>query len=223
MPKNKDAVKVDTAEPNILLPIVTYLTPAVGQIIIFFGTLTFYLLAQDSFRRRLVGIFVGREARLRVLRIANSVEQDLASYVAVVTAINISLGIVVTFGAWLFGFQSPWIFGIVAMTLNYLPYIGAAVTALVLFGVGLITFSSLGYAVLPPLAYVTMTTLEGHFITPTILGRRLTLPPLFIFLSLAFWTWMWGPIGAFLAVPLSIVAVAVYSHLRPSDENKIPD
>jgi predicted PurR-regulated permease PerM len=223
MPKNKDAVKVDTAEPNILLPIVTYLTPAVGQIIIFFGTLTFYLLAQDSFRRRLIGIFVGREARLRVLRIANSVEQDLASYVAVVTAINISLGIAVTFGAWLFGFQSPWIFGIVAMTLNYLPYIGAAVTALVLFGVGLITFPSLGYAVLPPLAYVTMTTLEGHFITPTILGRRLSLPPLFIFLSLAFWTWMWGPIGAFLAVPLSIVAVAVYSHLRPSEENKIPD
>jgi predicted PurR-regulated permease PerM len=222
MPKSKDAVKVDTSESNILLPIVTYLTPAVGQIIIFLGTLTFYLLAQHDLRKNLVGFFVGRKARLRVLRIANSVEHDLASYVGLVTAINFSLGIIVALGAWLFGFPNPWIFGIVAMTLNYLPYIGSAVTAIVLFGVGLVTFPSLVHAILPTLAFVALTMLEGHFITPAILGRRLTLPPLFIFLSLVFWTWMWGPIGTFLAVPFSIIAIAIYNHLRPENGNKFP-
>jgi predicted PurR-regulated permease PerM len=68
-----------------------------------------------------------------------------------------------------------------------------------------------------------LTTLEGHFITPTIVGRRITLNPLVVVLALAFWTWMWGPIGAFLAMPLSIVGLVVVGHLFPADEVKLPD
>jgi predicted PurR-regulated permease PerM len=100
--------------------------------------------------------------------------------------------------------------------------VGPAVMALVLLGVGLVTFPTLGYAMLPPASFVVLTTLEGHLITPTILGRRLTLNPLAIFLALAFWTWLWGPMGAFLAVPLSIIALVISNHLFPSDDAKLP-
>jgi predicted PurR-regulated permease PerM len=94
--------------------------------------------------------------------------------------------------------------------------------AIMLLAVGLVTFPTLGYALLPPAAFVALTTLEGHFVTPTILGQRLTLNPLAVFLALAFWTWLWGAMGAFLAVPLLIVALVIFDHLFPSDDIKLP-
>jgi predicted PurR-regulated permease PerM len=129
---------------------------------------------------------------------------------------------VVATGAWLFGFPNPIILGILAMVLNYVPYIGPACMTLILFGVGLVTFPSLSYALIPPAALVALTTIEGHLLTPAVLGRGLTLNPLAVFLALAFWTWLWGPMGAFLAVPLTIIALVTISHLFPDDEDKLP-
>ena len=65
--------------------------------------------------------------------------------------------------------------------------------------------------------------MEGHFITPTIVGRSFTLNPLLVFLALAFWTWMWGPFGAFLAVPLSIILLVIVNHLFPSEDVQLPE
>ncbi len=90
---------------------------------------------------------------------------------------------VVAIGAWLFGFPSPMILGLLAMVLNYIPYIGAACMTVILFGVGLVTFPSLGYALVPPAAFVALATIEGQFITPTVLGHRLTLNPLAVLLA----------------------------------------
>jgi len=130
---------------------------------------------------------------------------------------------VVAIGAWLFGLPNPIILGLMAMAFNYVPYIGAACTTVVLFGVGLVTFPSLGYALIPPAAFVAVATVEGQFITPTVLGHRLTLNPLAVLLALAFWAWLWGPMGAFLAVPLTIVILVTMTHLFPPDESKLPD
>ena len=121
------------------------------------------------------------------------------------------------------GFPNPLIFGLLAALLNYVPYVGPAVMVIVLFGVGLVTFSSLGHAFIAPIGFIALTTTEGHFITPTIIGRRLTLNPLLVFLALAFWTWMWGPIGAFLAVPLSIIGLVIVNHLFPREDVQLPD
>src|SRR5207245_10660636 len=96
-------------------------------------------------------------------------------YVAIVTIINCGLGVVVALGAWLFGFPSPIIFGLMATVLNFIPYIGAACMSVILLGVGLVTFPSLGYALVPPAAFVAVATIEGRFLTPTVLGRRLAL------------------------------------------------
>ena len=68
-----------------------------------------------------------------------------------------------------------------------------------------------------------LTTAEGHFVTPTIIGRRLTLNPLLVFLALAFWTWMWGPVGAFLAAPLSIIGLVIFNHLFPANDVRLPE
>jgi predicted PurR-regulated permease PerM len=209
--------------PNMVFPVVAFLTPAAGEILLFFGALFFFLAGQVELRARFVGLFAERDSKLRFLKIMNDIERNLTGYLVLVTIINATLGAIVALGALLLGFPNPLIFGLLAALLNYVPYVGPAVMVVILFGVGLVTFPSLGHALLAPLGFVALTTAEGHFITPTIVGRRITLNPLLIFLALAFWTWLWGPIGAFLAAPLSIVGLVVFNHLFPPDESKLPD
>jgi predicted PurR-regulated permease PerM len=213
----------NSAPPNIVFPAVAFVTPAAGELLVFFGAMIFFLVGQGALRSQFIAIFSVRESKLRALKILNDIEHNLTGYLTVVTIINAALGVIVAFGAWLLGLPSPVIFGVVAAVLNYVPYVGPAVMVVALFGVGLITFPSLGHALIAPLAFVTLTTTEGHFITPTIVGRRLTLNPLLVFLALAFWTWMWGPIGAFLAVPISIIGLVVVNHLFPAAEGHLPE
>jgi predicted PurR-regulated permease PerM len=223
LPSPEKTVAVESSQLAIVTPVVAFVTPAVVEITLFFVTLIFFLATQMDFRRYMVSFFTTRDAKLRILRITNDIEDHLASYVATVTIINFGLGVVVAIGAWLFGLPSPVILGLVAMVLNYIPYIGAACTTVILLGVGLVTFSSLGYALVPPAAFVALATIEGQFITPTVLGRRLTLNPLAVLLAIAFWAWLWGPMGAFLAVPLTVVFLVTMTHLFPPDESKLPD
>jgi predicted PurR-regulated permease PerM len=223
LPSGRRTVAVESSQLGMVTPVIAFVTPAVAQVTLFFVTLVFFLAAQIDFRRYMVSFFRTRDGKLRFIRIANDIEDHLASYVAIVTVINFGLGVVVAIGAWLLGFPNPIIFGMLAAGLNYLPYIGAACMTVILLAVGLVTFPSLGYAFVPPAAFVAVATIEGQFITPAVLGRRLTLNPLVVLLALAFWAWLWGPIGAFLAVPLTIVGLVTFQYLFPPHELKLPD
>ncbi len=209
--------------PNMVLPVVAFLTPAAGELVLFFATLLFFLIGQIDLRNYAVSMFGSREAKLRFLKIMRDIERNLAGYLTVVTIVNVAVGCIVALGTWLIGYPNPVIFGLIAALLNYVPYVGPAVMVITLFGVGLVSFPSLGQAVIAPLGLVAVTTMEGHFVTPTIVGRSLTLNPLLVFLALAFWTWLWGPIGAVLAVPISIVGLVVANHLFPDDDIKLPE
>jgi predicted PurR-regulated permease PerM len=215
-------VAVESSNISMVTPVAAAVTPAVAESVLFFASLIFFLAGQLRFRRYLAGFFETREGKLRFIRITNDIEHDLASYVAVVTLINAGLGAIVGFAAWLIGLPSPLILGLLAMLLNYLPYVGPACMAIILFAVGFVTFPSLGQAFIAPVLLIVSTTLEGHLITPTVLGRRLTLDPLAVFLAIAFWSWLWGPMGAFLAVPLLIVAMVTIGHIFPSYDIKLP-
>jgi predicted PurR-regulated permease PerM len=223
MPSGGKTVAVEQSQLALVTPVISVVTPAVVEITLFFVTLIFFLATQMDFRSYMVSFFTSRDAKLRFLRIASDIEDHLASYVAIVTVINFGLGVVVALGAWLFGFPNPIIFGILAMALNYIPYIGAACLTLIILGVGLVTFPSLSFALIPPAAFVAAATIEGQFVTPAVLGARLTLNPLMVLLALAFWAWLWGPLGAFLAVPLTMVGLVTLHHLFPPDESKLPD
>jgi predicted PurR-regulated permease PerM len=198
------------------------ITPALGQFVVFFGTLIFFLATNNTLRQKLVVAFVTRDGRLRMLRIWNDIEENLIGYVGVVTLINVGLGAVTAVMLYLIGFPNPLTFGLLTVVLNYVPYLGPAIVALVLFGVGVVAMPSLLQAALAPALFVAIATAEGHFITPSIVGRRLTLSPFLVFLALAFWTWLWGPVGAFLAVPLVIVSYVVFGHLWPEEESSLP-
>jgi predicted PurR-regulated permease PerM len=215
-------VAVEPSNISMVTPVAAAITPALAESVLFFATLIFFMAGQMKFRRYLAAFFETRDGKLRFIRIINDIEHNLASYVAIVTVINAAFGAIVALGAWLIGLPSPMILGILAMLLNYLPYVGPACMAIILFAVGFVTFPSLGQALIAPASLVVLATLEGHLITPTVLGRRLTLDPLAVFLAIAFWSWLWGPMGAFLAVPLLIVAQVVIGHAFPSDDNRLP-
>jgi predicted PurR-regulated permease PerM len=206
----------------LLQPTVAFLTPTIGGLLIFLTTLFFVVLDRADLRKSAIMLFQDQEDRLAVIRIFNDVERNLSRYIGTVTVINIAVGAITAIGTWLLGFSNPALFGALAFMCNYIPYIGPAVVVVVLFAAGLISFPSLAYAAVAPLLFVALTTIEGHLITPNIVGRSLTLSPLGVFLSLAFWTWLWGPVGAFLSVPFLILGLVIARHLIGGDESELP-
>lgn len=207
---------------SFVQPALLVVTPAIGQTFIFFGTLFFMLLGRSQLRRVVVAFFDEREARLRTLKIMNDIEHNLTSYLSVVAVINVAVGICGGVAAWVAGLPDPLAWAVLGFILNFIPYIGALIVEVAMFMVGLVTFPTLTHALLAPLLFLALATLEGHFVTPSIIGHRLTLNPLTVFLSLVFWTWLWGPVGAFLAVPLLIMALVVIGHLFREDEPDLP-
>jgi predicted PurR-regulated permease PerM len=206
-----DADKSMSFSPaRIIEGILTTVTPAALQFILaamlFFATLFFFILGRAGFRNHTINWFTDREARLRALKIMNDIESNLGGYLIVVTAINLALGLVTMLMAYMLGLPSPILWGALAFVLNYVPYVGPAIMDVLLFGI-----------------FLAITVVEGQFLTPAIVGRRLlNLHPLAVFLSIAFWAWLWGPVGAFLATPILIVACVALEHLYPRHKAELP-
>ncbi|MDT8386560.1 MAG: AI-2E family transporter [Thiogranum sp.] len=140
----------------------------------------------------------------QVVEIAQEIEEAIARYLATITVINLLLGAVVAAVMYLIGMPNPVLWGVVTALLNYMPYLGPAVTAVILGMVALLTYPSIGQALLVPVLFLSITSLEGYVITPMAVGTRLTLNPLLIFVSLMFWFWLWGIVGALLTVPILV-------------------
>lgn len=210
-------------ENNIVGGIFSIVTPAVSQAILFLGALVFYLIYQKKIKARSVLILPSRESRLTALRILSDIERNTTVYFGTFTIVNICLGVVTTALAWFVGLPNPLLWGVLAAVVNYVPYIGVAIMVFVLLVVGLFTFNTVPEALIAPLTYIGITTIEGHFITPAIMGRKMTLNPFAVFLAIGFWTWMWGPIGAFVAVPMLMTTTVTFRHLFPRELPELPD
>jgi predicted PurR-regulated permease PerM len=209
--------KIDWVQPTL-----EFLSPTFTEFLLFFATLVLFIASWRDLRRALIMTFTGRESRLRVLRIINAIEEHLGSYLLTVTLINMGVGTATGLVCWAAGMPNPAGLGALAATLNYLPIIGPVAMFVVLTAVGLVAFPTIGAGMIAPAAFVGLTFLEGHFVTPTIIGRRLELNALAVFISLAFWTWLWGPMGGFLSSPLLIVALILRDHLSTSTAPQLP-
>jgi len=203
-------------------PTIEFLSPTFTEFLLFFATLVLFIASWRDLRRALIMTFADHASRLRTLRILNEIEGHLGGYLLTVTMINLGVGTVTGLICALTGMPNPAGLGALAATLNFFPIIGPVAMFVILAVVGVIAFSTLGAALVAPLAFVGLTFLEGHFITPTIIGRRLELNALAVFITLAFWTWLWGPMGGFLASPLLIVALILKDNLMPMDSPQLP-
>jgi predicted PurR-regulated permease PerM len=203
-------------------PALEFLSPTFTEFLLFFATLVLFIASWRDLRRALILMFASHDSRLRALRVLNAIEDHLGVYLLTVTLINMGVGITTGLICWAAGMPNPAGLGALAATLNYLPIIGPVAMFTILTLVGLIAFSAISAGLIAPLAFVGITFLEGHFITPTIVGRRLELNALAVFIALAFWTWLWGPMGGFLSSPILIVALILRDHLSPSSSPQLP-
>ena len=203
-------------------PTVEFLSPTLAEFLLFLATLILFIASWPDLRRAIVMTFGERESRLRTLRIVNAIEEHLGGYLLMVTVINLGVGVATGIICALTGMPNPAALGALAATLNFIPIIGPVFMFVILTVVGVIAFPTLGAGMLGPAAFAAMTFLEGHFLTPVIVGRRLQLNALAVFIALAFWTWLWGPMGAFLASPILIVGLVLKDHLLPDDSPQLP-
>ena len=205
-----------------LSPTLEFLSPTFTEFLLFIATLILFIASWRDLRRALIMTFGDHDARLRTLRILNEIEVRLGGYLLTVTMINLGVGAATGLVCAVTGMPNPAGLGALAATLNFLPIIGPVTMFVILTVVGVIAFSTLGAGLIAPLAFVGIAFLEGHFVTPTIIGRRLELNALAVFIALAFWTWLWGPMGGFLSSPLLIVALILKEHLLPVDSPQLP-
>lgn len=178
-------------------------------------TLLFFLLAGgDVFMAKMVKVLPRLKDKKLALTIAQETEQSISTYLGATTAINVVLGILTGIAMFLIGLPNPVLWGIVGGLLNFVPYVGGLVAMIVLTLAGMATFEKLGAALLPGIVYFVLTNIES-FVTPYILGKRLSLNPVVVFTSVLFWGWLWGIAGALLAVPIMATLKIVFDHIKP--------
>mgnify|MGYP002780328429 CR=1 FL=1 len=169
----------------------------------------FFLSGWTRLRERTITSRGSYGGALATARVIQNVVDSTSAYLGTITIINVSLGLLVAAAVWMLGMPSPLMWGGIVALLNYVPYIGPILAAILLALGGLMTFPDIWLALAPAAILIALHTVEANAVTPAILGRRLTINPLLILVSLSFWGWVWGTAGALLAVPLLIIVQTI--------------
>ncbi len=197
--------QVVIAQPGIL-SVLAGSALSVGTTSVIVIVLTLFLLASSThFVAQVVKFFPTLTDKKRALQTVRYIELQILPHLLTIAFINAGLGTAVGIAMWMLGMPTPLLWGLLAAILNFLPYIGSIAGVLLVGIVSLATFPTVGVAVLPPLAYLVCTAIEEQFVTPTVLGRRLRINPVSVFLAVAFWTFLWLIPGALMAVPILIL------------------
>ena len=207
------AREVVLASPSLIEQL-AFATPILVLETLFMLLMTYFMLeSRMRMRRRLLLDRASFGASLKAARVIRDVQDRVAAYILTVGLINLGVGVVVALGAWALGFEAPIMWGGLAFVLNFLPYIGPLMMIAVLTLVGLGTSSTLLAGMLAPAAYLGLHAVEANFVTPAILGKRFTVNPVLILLSISYFSWIWGVIGALLSVPILLTFTALFEHL----------
>ncbi|RYC12035.1 AI-2E family transporter [Ciceribacter ferrooxidans] len=199
----------------ILTTIAAGVTPALLQGLIFFVALALFLGSRHSLRRGLIIAFRDRSRRLSAIRVLNAIESSLGSYFAAATLLYSIVGVAMTVIAFVGGLQMPLLWGLLAFISSYVPFLGITVTTFSVAVGGLVTHDSVLVGLAPAMVFFVVHGLVENLLTPAVMGRRLEINPFVVFVAIVFWTWMWGAVGAVLALPLSLIGMAILDELLP--------
>ena len=207
--------QVEVKQPAFISTVFTYTKSFATGLIETIVLLFFMLAAGDLFMHKLVKVLPTLHDKKKAVEIASEVQHSLSTFLFTITLINAVLGLTVGLAAFLLGLPNPVLWGVLAGALNFIPYFGPIIGCVILLIVGFLTFDSPWRALLPSIVYISVHAVESNLITPMILGRRLTLNPLVIFISIMFWTWLWGIPGALLSIPMLMMLKIFCDHFKP--------
>jgi predicted PurR-regulated permease PerM len=198
---------------NILHVVSANLTPALVQALIFFAALLLFLIGRVSLRKSIIMVFRERAQRLAAIRVISSVEQVLGFYFATASVIYACLGVVMMVIAYAGGLSAPVLWGFFAFLSSFVPYLGITMMTFAIAIAGIITHDGLLAGIIPAATFFTVHLLMENLIFPAVMGRRLEINAFVVFLAILFWTWMWGAVGAMLALPLSLIVMTIIDEL----------
>jgi len=218
---DKKPREVTVKEPSLAKRMLSS-TQAVLFHIIEIVILTYFFLAfGETFLRRLVKIPERLRAKIHVVQMTQEIEREISNYLFTIACINAGLGAATGLAMYLLHMPNPVLWGFMAAVFNFVPYLGSAVSAVVLTIVALLTFNSFAQALLVPATFLVIAIIEGQFVSPIIVGRRMALSPMVIVIALMIGGWVWGIVGLLIAVPL-LVMFKIYclhdQHLAPIGE-----
>ena len=194
------------APPSSILELAATSAPTV-IVQFFFGILIvfFFLSGWTGMRKKTITGRTSFDGAMATARVIQDVVDDVSAYLGTITLINLTLGGIVAGALYFIGMPSPLMWGGIVALLNYIPYFGPIIAAFLLAIGGMMTFTDIWVAMLPPAVMIGCHLVEANAITPLVVGHRLTISPLMILVSISFWGWVWGTAGALLAVPLLII------------------
>ena len=204
------------AIPSIM-DAVLFAPTVIAQMLIFVGTLFFFILSRVEVYAYLSRHRIILERPRDITRTLLAAERRVSRYFLTITVINATFGCIVGGVMWLIGMPTPYVWGLLAFLVNYILYLGPITYACVLVIAGSMNFTGL-YVFAPAAAYLAMNATEGQFVTPALVGRTLQVNPLLVFLSLVFFLWLWGPLGGFVAIPLLVWMIAVATGFKGERE-----
>ncbi len=209
----QEVVVRQPALPSLLLLITWYPLQLAVTLLATLVIAVFVMASGDLFYEKLVRVLPTLTDRKRALRIVYDMETEVSTYVLTLTAINAGLGIAVAVTFHALGMPSPYLWGLLTFFFNFIPYVGAVTGVALSAFMAIVTFDSLGYALLIPLAFTSWSLVESEIVNPLILSRRLQMNAVAILLSLAFWAWLWGIAGAAIAVPVLVTIKVFCDHI----------
>ncbi|MBB4184068.1 AI-2E family transporter [Sinorhizobium terangae] len=200
------------------------LTPALIQTLIFLAALVLFLLGRLQLRNSIILAFASRDRRLNAIRIMNATEDALAQYFSTASLIYLVLGVMTMVIAFVGGLTMAPLWGLFAFVSSFIPYLGVTFMTLSLLVGGLMTHDALLLGIAPAVAFFVVHLLMENLVVPAVVGHRFAVNPFLIFIAIIFWTWMWGAVGALLALPLSLIAMTVFEQVRePPAERQLPE
>jgi len=172
--------------------------------------LLYFLLASEHWMlSRCVEAVPGRRTRALLLGGVRSAQREIGRYLFAVGCINAAAGAITGLALWALGLPNPTLWGVVVAVLCFVPYLGPIIIVAMLLLAGMSTFTELPAMLAPAAAFMAIHSIESNAVSPWIVGRRLSLSPISVFLSVMFWGWLWGIAGALIAVPLLIALRSV--------------
>jgi predicted PurR-regulated permease PerM len=206
---------VEVKRPPLIGTILNQTLEAGAAIVVTIILLYFLLASGNLFLQKLVRVLPRFQDKRTAVTIVRQVEKDVSLYLLTVTMTNACLGIAVGIAMYGLGMPNPVLWGVMVGCFNFMPYLGDIASTTVLTLVASLTFDQLWRILLVPAVFFALTSLEGMIVTPLVVGNRLSLNPVAIFIWLLLWGWLWGIPGTLLAVPLLAVIKIICDHIAP--------